>query len=72
MKKMVIVESIIEEYVKYPSSDCRNGALIRFKNNNGHQIMQTLCSHHALIIKGDCAPQLSLLAKIYGFETEEL
>jgi len=72
MKKMIIIESIIEEYVQYPGSDCRNGALIRFKNNNGHQVMQTLCSHHALIVKGDCVPQLRLLAQIYGFETEVL
>ena len=72
MKKMIIIESIIEEYVQYPGSDCRNGALIRFKNNNGHDVMQTLCSHHALIIKGDCVPQLRLLAEIYGFETEVL
>jgi len=72
MKKMIIIESVIEEYVQYPGSDCRNGALIRFKNNNGHQVMQTLCSHHALIIKGDCVPQLLLLAQIYGFEAEVL
>jgi len=72
MKKMIIIESVIEEYVQYPGSDCRNGALIRFKNNNGHDVMQTLCSHHALIVKGDCVPQLRLLALIYGFETEVL
>jgi len=70
MKKMIIIESAIEEYVQYPGSDCRNGALIRFKNNNGHQVMQTLCSHHAIIVKGDCVPQLCLLAQIYGFEVE--
>jgi len=72
MKKMIIIESVIEEYVQYPGSDCRNGALIRFKNNNGHQVMQTLCSHHALIVKGDCVPQLLQLSRIYGFETEVL
>ena len=72
MKKMIIIESVIEEYVQYPGSDCRNGALIRFKNNNGHQVMQSLCSHHALIIKGNSVPQLQLLAEIYGFETEVL
>ena len=72
MQKMIVIEAVIEEYVQYPGSDCRNGALIRFKNNNGHQVMQTLCSHHALIVKGDCVPQVKLLAQIYGFETEVL
>ena len=71
MKKMLIIEASIDEYVQYPGSDCRNGALIRFKNN-GHKVMQTLCSHHALIVKGDCVPELLLLAQIYGFKTEVL
>jgi len=71
MKKMIIIEADIEKYAQYPGSDCRNGALIRFRSS-GHKVMQTLCSHHAIIIKDICTPQLLLLAQIYGFETEVL
>jgi len=72
MKKMILIEAEISDYVQYPGSDCRNGALIHFKNNNGHQIMQTLCSHHALIVKGECIHELLALAHVYQFDTEVL
>jgi len=72
MKKMILIEAEISDYVQYPGSDCRNGALIHFKNNNGHQIMQSLCSHHALIVQGECVHELLALAQVYQFDTEVL
>ncbi len=38
MKHIVIIEAEIEDYVQYPGSDCRNGALIRY--NDGHKVME--------------------------------
>lgn len=69
-KKLSIIEAEIEDYVQYPGSDCRNGALIRYKD--GHKVMDALCSHHSLIISGDVKPQLLQLAKVFGFNTIEL
>lgn len=69
MKKMTIIEAEIEKYVQYPGSDCRNGALIRYKNDCGHQAMEYLSSHHAVFIQGNVTYLLRQLAKIYGFET---
>jgi len=66
-KKLSIIEAEIEDYVQYDGSDCRNGALIRY--NDGHAVMEELCSHHSLIIAGNVRPQLIQLAKIFGFET---
>lgn len=66
-KKLSIIRAEIEDYVQYPGSDCRNGALIRY--NDGHAVMDALCSHHGLIISGDVVPQLKQVAKIFGFET---
>ena len=68
MKKMLIIEASIDGYEQYPGSDCRNGALIRFANGTGHQVMQALCSHHALIIKGRCTHELLQLSQVFGFE----
>ncbi|MDF2523548.1 MAG: hypothetical protein K0R31_1189 [Clostridiales bacterium] len=68
MKKLTIIEAEIEDYVQYPGSDCRNGSLIRYKNNNGHKVMESLSSHHAIIIQGNVTPQLLQLAKIYHFD----
>ena len=69
LKKMIIIQAQIKSYEKYPGSDCRNGALIHFTNNNGHEIMETLSSHHALIIQGECTHELVQLASVYGFDT---
>ena len=69
-KKLSIIRAEIEDYVQYPGSDCRNGALIRY--NDGHAVMDELCSHHSLIISGDVVPQLQQVAKIFGFETKVL
>lgn len=69
-EKLSIIEAEIEDYVQYPGSDCRNGALIRYKN--GHKVMDNLCSHHSLIIAGNVKPQLMQLAKVFGFNIVEL
>jgi len=66
--KLLIIRGEIEKYVQYPGSDCRNGALIRY--NDGQRVMESLYSHHALILTGDKVPELSQMAKVFGFETE--
>ena len=65
-KKLSVIRAEIEKYVQYPGSDCRNGALIRYKD--GHAVMDALCSHHSLIISGDVAPELLQIAKVFGWE----
>jgi len=69
-KKLSIIEAEIEDYVQYPGSDCRNGALIRYKD--GHKVMDALCSHHSLIVSGNVKPQMLQMAKVFGFSTIEL
>lgn len=70
MKTLTVIEAEIEDYVQYPGSDCRNGALIRYKNRSGHQVMESLSSHHAIIIQGDVTFMLRQLAKVYDFAIE--
>jgi len=69
-KKLSIIQAQIEEYVQYPGSDCRNGALIRYKD--GYAVMDALCSHHSLIISGDVAPVLQQIAKVFEWEVHLL
>jgi hypothetical protein len=69
MKGITIIEAEIEDYVQYPGSDCRNGALLRYKNRSGHRVMEELSSHHALIIQGDVTHELVQMAKVFGFTT---
>ena len=70
MKKITVIEAELEDYVQYPGSDCRNGALLRYRNGDGHRVMESLSSHHALIISGDVAYRIAELARVYGFECE--
>jgi L-fucose isomerase-like protein len=72
MKGLTIIEAVLEDYVQYPGSDCRNGALIRYKNAAGHKVMESLSSHHAIIIEGDITYQIAAVAKVYGFSVEVL
>lgn len=69
-KKLSIIKAEIEDYVQYPGSDCRNGALIRYQD--GHKVMDALSSHHSLIISGDVTPALLQLAKVFGWEANVL
>jgi len=70
MKGITIIEAEIDNYVQYPGSDCRNGALIRYRNKTGHKVMEALSSHHAIIIQGNITHELVQMAKVYGFNTE--
>ena len=72
MKTMTVVEAVIEDYVQYPGSDCRNGCLLRYKRDNGHKVMESLSSHHQIIIHGDVTPMLVQAAKVFGFQLEVL
>lgn len=69
-KKLSIIDAELEDYVQYPGSDCRNGALIRYKD--GHKVMDALCSHHSLILTGSMKPQLLQIAKVFGFDVTEM
>jgi hypothetical protein len=64
--KLLIIEAEIVDYVQYPGSDCRNGALIRY--NDGEKVMEELCSHHALILSGDQKAKLLQVARIFNWE----
>lgn len=70
MNTLTIIEAEIVDYVQYPGSDCRNGALIRYINKSGHKVMEELSSHHAVLIEGIVTPWLLQVAKIYGFKTK--
>lgn len=67
-KRISIIEAEIEDYVQYPGSDCRNGALVRY--NDGHKVMESLSSHHAIVISGDYKTELLAMAKVFGLEPE--
>lgn len=68
--KLSVIDAEIESYVQYPGSDCRNGALIRYKD--GHKVMENLSSHHSLIIAGDVKPHITQISKVFNWEVVNL
>ena len=69
MRRLSIIQAEIEDYAQYPGSDCRNGAIVHYKNKSGHQVMENLCSHHAILIPGEKTSEVQTMAKVFGFES---
>jgi hypothetical protein len=64
LERLAIAEGRLEGYAQYPGSDCRNGAVLRFRD--GHRLMDRLISHHYLLMKGHCRPEIEIIAKVFG------
>ena len=65
-EKLSIIEAELEGYAQYPGSDCRNGAIIRYRD--GYEVMDNLCSHHSLIIEGAVKPQMLQVARVFNLK----
>ncbi|MHB8062328.1 MAG: hypothetical protein ACYDG2_06810 [Ruminiclostridium sp.] len=66
--RLQMIEGNLEDYVQYPGSDCRNGAIIRVKN--GRRLMNLLYSHHSCIIVGHKSAELEIVAKVFELKIE--
>lgn len=70
MRKITVIEAELKRYVGYPYFDCRNGAIFHYKNKSGHKIMESLSSHHAIVIQGDVAHLIQQMGKVFDIEVE--
>ncbi len=70
LTKLVAVEAEIVDYVQYPGSDCRNGALVKVKD--GHKFMDALNSHHNCLVCGHRLPELRIMADVFGLNITEI
>jgi hypothetical protein len=70
LKRMMVVEGNLENYVQYPDSDCRNGAIVRVPD--GHKFMDTLYSHHYCLMTGHKGREIDVLSKLFDLEIEKL
>lgn len=70
LSSIQIIEGILEGYVQYSGSDCRNGALIHVRD--GYRLMDAFYSHHNLLITGHRRVELKFMAKALGLEVEEI
>jgi len=66
--KISVVEGALEGYAQYPGSDCVNGAVLRVPD--GHRLMNTLSSHHYLLMTGHNLVDIRTISKVFGLAVE--
>jgi hypothetical protein len=66
--RITVAEGSLVGYAQYPNSDCLNGAIL--KVSDGRKLMNTLSSHHSLLMTGHNLADIGLLAKIFDLEVE--
>lgn len=68
-ESIFVEKAVLEEYVKYPGSDCRNGGLIKVAD--GYQLMERIYSHHVIVMTGKRSNQVHAVAKIFDLLIED-
>jgi hypothetical protein len=70
LKEMTLAEGCLTGYAQYPQSDCRNGGVVRVRD--GRKFMNSLCSHHYLLMTGHQRAEIELLGKVFDLKVEEI
>jgi hypothetical protein len=65
-RQIMAVEGYLEGYAQYSNSDCLNGAVLRVPD--GRKLVDSLFSHHAIMMSGHNHSEIELLGKIFGLE----
>jgi hypothetical protein len=68
LDRLSVVEGHLVDYAQYPGSDCLNGAVIRVPD--GPRLMQSLESHHYLVLTGHHRTSLELLGSLFDLQVE--
>jgi hypothetical protein len=67
---MQVIKGELEDYVQYPGSDCRNGALL--KVDDGRAIMKSFYSHHYCLATGTHATDIENVARVMNVGVDVL
>jgi hypothetical protein len=70
MDKMTVAEGTLTGYAQFPGSDCLNGGVIKIQS--GRRMMDSLASHHYVLLVGHHAVNVRFLGKVFGLEIEEI
>ncbi len=68
MNSLFAEKAVLEEYVQYPGSDCRNGGLIRLAD--GYRLMERIRSHHVIVTTGKRLNQLKTVCEIFNLNLD--
>jgi len=70
LKKLSVSEAELTGYVQYENSDCLNGGIAKVKNGRG--FVQSVASHHYIVMPGHQLANFKLLETVYDIEVEEI
>lgn len=70
MDKMTVAEGALTGYAQFPGSDCLNGGVIKIRD--GRRLMDSLASHHYVLLVGHHSVHIKFLGEVFGFEIEEI
>lgn len=70
LQKWTVAEGALTGYAQYPDSDCRNGGVIRIQN--GQKLLDTVSSHHYLLMTGHHLADIKMLSRLFELEVEEI
>jgi hypothetical protein len=70
MEKWTIAEGSLTGYAQYPGSDCLNGGVLKI--SNGQKLLDTVSSHHYLLMTGHNLADIKMLSKLFDLEVEEI
>jgi hypothetical protein len=70
LTRMQVIKGELEDYVQYPGSDCRNGALLKVRD--GREIMKSFYSHHYCLMTGTRATDIENVTRVMNVGAEVL
>jgi hypothetical protein len=70
MDKMTVAEGTLRCYAQFPDSDCLNGGVIKVRD--GRALMDSVASHHYLLLVGHHLVDIRFLGKVFGLEIQEI
>ena len=68
LDSLSLAEGALTGYAQYPGSDCLNGGVIRVRD--GHRLMNSLSSHHYLLMTGHQRTTLELVSRVLGLRLD--
>lgn len=70
MSRIQAIDGKLVCYANFPGTDCRTGAVIKVKD--GYDVMNSLYSHHSILVSGRKSPEIEMVAKVFDLEFEKL
>ncbi|MFC2052977.1 hypothetical protein ACFLV7_01585 [Chloroflexota bacterium] len=67
-ERMTVAEGTLTGYEQYPGSDCLNGGVLRI--SDGNKLLNTVTSHHYLLMTGHNLADIEMLGKVFGLDIE--